>query len=367
MVLLAAAAPSVPGWPHFRGDPTQQGVAPTELPAALAELWAFQAGDEIRSSPVVAGGLVVFGAGDGALYALNAAVGGLAWRVAVGAPIEAPATVIGDLVVVGDLDGVVHAVALATGAPRWTRRTGDKIMGAPNHAGGTVVVGSYDGSLYGLERATGETRWVYPTSNFLHSSPAVSGRSPVVEGGADVAMVGGCDGNLHIVSLASGEGVRQIEIGAQIGSSIVVDDAGETAWLGHYGNQFIAVDTRSSVTLWRYQDRAFPYFSSAALRGDLLVFGGRDKRLHAVHAATGALRWTYRTRGQVDGSPVLAGDKVVVASEDGRLHLLEAATGRLLWTYDLGAEVQGSVAVAEGRVYLGASDGRLRAFGAAPR
>lgn len=354
LAVFAAAPPPADAWPHFRGGPTQRGVAGGELPASMEQLWSFKAGDEIRSSPVVSGGRVIFGAGDGHLYAVKASDGALVWKRAVGAPIEAPATVIGDLVVVGDLDGVVHAVVAATGAPKWQLRTADKIMGAPNHSGSTVVVGSYDGSLYGLDRATGARRWAYPTTNFLHSSPAVAG---------DKALVGGCDGKLHVVSMTDGKAVRQIEIGAQIGSSIVVDAEGDTAFLGHYGNQFLCVDTQTSSPRWRYQDRKFPFFSSAAVRGDLLVVGGRDKRVHALYAESGRVRWTYRTRGKVDGSPIIAGDKVIVASEDGRLHLLSADTGALLWTYDLGAGVQGSPAVAGGRVFVGASDGVLRAFG----
>lgn len=356
---VATATPADP-WPHFRGGPAQAGRATGALPSELVEQWTFQAPGEIRSSPVIgAAGRVYFGSSDGRLRAITLSDGAPVWDRDLGQPIEASPSLIGDLVIVGDLDGTLHALARADGAPRWSYRTGDKIMGAANHAAaaGLVVVGSYDGKVYGVDVTTGALRWTYTTDNFVHTSPAVAG---------DRAVVGGCDGKVHLVSVADGTSLGTIGIGAQTGCSVAMDGQGR-AYLGHYGNQFLCLDTVAKSTVWTYEDRAFPYFSSAAIGGRLVVFGGRDKRLHAADLKTGAPVWTYRARGKVDGSPIIAGDKVVLASEDGRLHLIALADGAGLWSWDMGAEVLSTPAVAGGRVVVTVSDGRVVAFGGAAR
>ncbi len=358
-LLVTTAAPADP-WPHFRGGPAQTGRATGALPGELGELWTFQAPEEVRSSPVVgAAGRVYFGSNDGHLRAVTLAGGKPVWDADLGEPIEASPSLIGDLVIVGDLDGTLHARARADGSPRWRFKTGDKIMGAANHAAsvGLVVVGSYDGKVYAVDARSGALRWTYTTDNFVHTSPAVAG---------DRAVVGGCDGKVHLIAVADGSSLGTIGIGAQTGSSVAMDGRGR-AYLGHYGNQFLCLDTAAQSKVWTYEDRAFPYFSSAAVGDGLIVFGGRDKRLHAADVATGAARWTYRAKGKVDGSPIIVGDKVVLASEDGRLHVLALKDGAGLWSWDLGADVLSTPAVARGRVIVTVSDGRVVAFGGTSR
>ena len=68
-------------------------------------------------------------------------------------------------------------------------------------------------------------------------------------------------------------------------SAAVVDGK---AYLGHYENEFFCVDLKEGKRVWTYKDRSFPYFSSPAVAGDRVVFGGRDKRLHCVRRDTGA-------------------------------------------------------------------------------
>ena len=55
--------------------------------AQARRLWIFTAEDEIRSSPVVAGGRVFVGSYDSNLYALNAKTGDFIWKRATEAGI----------------------------------------------------------------------------------------------------------------------------------------------------------------------------------------------------------------------------------------------------------------------------------------
>jgi eukaryotic-like serine/threonine-protein kinase len=120
---------------------------------------------------------------------------------------------------------------------------------------------------------------------------------------------------------------------------------------------------RQGKTVWRFHGRDFPYFSSPAVAGDRVVFGGRDKLVHCVKRADGAELWSFPTRGKVDSSPVVCGDKVVVGSDDGRLYLLSLENGRELWSYEIGQAIESSPAVARGLVVVGCDDGNVYCFG----
>ena len=60
------------------------------------------------------------------------------------------------------------------------------------------------------------------------------------------------------------------------------------------GAQVLGVDLSAGEVLWRYEHpkRKFPYLSSAASDGKLVVVGGRDKMVHSLDTATGEVQWT---------------------------------------------------------------------------
>ena len=103
---------------------------------------------------------------------------------------------------------------------------------------------------------------------------------------------------------------------------------GGIGYVGNYGNIVLAFDPKGGEVKWKYRDRNFPYFASAALTEDRVVIGGRDKRLHCLNRATGEAVWHFQTRGHVDSSPVICGDAIVVGSEDGRIYCVALADGK---------------------------------------
>ena len=194
--------------------------------------------------------------------------------------------------------------------------------------------------------------WNYDTPNYINGSPAIGGGK---------ATFGGCDGNIHVVSLGNGKLIREIPTGAYIAASGAL--SGQTLYIGNYGNQFFKANVSSGNIAWKYKERAFPFFSSPAIIGDRIFVGSRDKRLHCLSASKGTALWTFNARGKVDSSPVVCDGKVVFGAENGRIFLLELGSGKPLWTYDTGKPVTGSPAVSNGTVVIGSEDGHVYAFG----
>ena len=343
-------------WPIFRGDAALTGIAKDELPSALDLIWTFKTGAAVKSSPVIAEGKVFIGSDDMHIYALKADTGEKAWAFKTEGMVEAPPLYANGKVFCGSNDGFLYALNAEDGKLLWNYETADKILGSPNPitVGETncVLVGSYDNKLHCVDVGTGKAVWTYETGNYINGSPAVS------EG---VTVFGGCDALLHVLSVTNGTKLKEIDAGAYIAASVVLSS--NTAYFGHYENEFLAIDIAKGTNQWRYKDRAFGYFSSAAVLPDRVIFGGRDKRLHCVNRLTGEALWTFGTGGKVDSSPVVAGDKVIVGSDDGRLYLVELATGKELWSYEAGEAIISSPAVAGGKVVVGCEDGNVYAFG----
>ena len=63
-----------------------------------------------------------------------------------------------------------------------------------------------------------------------------------------------------------------MESEAYIASSAAVMDG--LGYVGNFGNMVIAFDPKSGEIKWKYRDRMFPYYSSAALTRDRVIIGG---------------------------------------------------------------------------------------------
>ena len=346
------------GWPMFRGDVHLTGVAAASLPDELDLLWTFQAGTGIESTAAIADGTVFVGSMDGDLHAIDLATGTSRWTYKAADSIKSSPSVARGSVFFGDERGVFHAVDARTGEKRWVFQTDSGIVSSANVSDGKVLFGSYDNHLYSLSAADGALRWRVETEGFVHATPAVA----ELPGGA-VAVSSGCDGFLRLVRVDDGREVRSVAMGGYVAASPAVRDG--VAYLGTFQNTILAIDLAKGEIVWTYEadDRHFPYYASAAIRGDLLVVPGRDKRVHALRPETGERVWTFAARGRIDASPVIAGDRVFIGVTSGEVYALDLRTGRPVWQFETGSSIVASPSVAGGRLVIGTTDGLLYCFG----
>lgn len=354
----ASGAATVDSWPMFRGNPGLTGISPATLPKTLSLLWTYKTGGAVKSSAALAGGKAFVGSDDKSLHCVDLKSGQKVWTFPTEGEIESSPLLLEGKVFFGSVDGLLYALDAKTGKEVWKVKTEDKILGAPNWfspglgKSPWILAGSYDFRLYCVDSATGKTNWTYETGNYINGAPAVANGQTVF---------GGCDALLHVIGIADGQKVKEVEAGAYIAGSGALD-AGRF-YVGHYENEFICADLGESKIAWKFKDRAFPYFSSPALTKDRVIFGGRDKKLHCVKRESGEPVWAFAARGKVDSSPVVAGDKVVVGSEDGFLYMVSLADGKEMWSYEIGGGLIASPAVVNGMVVIGSEDGSVYAFG----
>lgn len=156
------------------------------------------------------------------------------------------------------------------------------------------------------------------------------------------------------------------EVGKQNPSSPVVAD-GVVYFCA--GRRLYAVNAETGSLKWVYparQSLAAAIRSTPLVGDDLVYFGGGDGRLYAVKKETGTLAWTFVTKSIIASSPMLADGVIYVGSGDDHLYALDARNGGPKWpggfrTWD---DVAGSPAIADGLVYFLSSDMTLYAANA---
>lgn len=361
-------------WPLARGDRSQTGLSHAKLGDKLTLKWRFKTEGAIKATPIIADGRAFIGSADGSFYAIDLATGNKVWSFSTidgplpkdagknekkfNDPIEASACYVDGRVYFGAQDGNFYCLDAKTGKMEWAFETQDKITAAPNFVKSTdgksthILVGSNDSRMYCLDAFTGKKIWQYETGNIINGAPAV---------GNGVVIFGGCDGLVHVISVADGKKVSEVEITDYIAATAAVD--GDRVFFGHHGNKFIYVDLKEKRIVWQFGQRDFPFMGSPALTKDHVLFGGQDRRVHFISKADGKAKWEFKSRGQFNSSPVIVGERAVIGCDDGRVYMLNLADGSEVWNYEIGQPVAGSPAVIDGLMLIGSDDGSLYAFG----
>jgi len=341
-------------WSQFRGNPQLTGVSQSAVPQNLRQLWTFDAGDSIESSPAIVGGTVFVASQKGELVALNLQNGAVYWKFTTNSPIgESSPAYSSGVVYVGHLDGWLNAINASDGRKLWAYKTGSEIKSSPVVVGDRVLIGSYDQHLYCLSTRTGSVLWKFKTNGPVHATPSVSN---------GLAFIAGCDEVFRAIRISDGRQVFSVASGAYTGASPAL--LGGAAYYGTFNNDVVKVSLAERKILWRYEHptRHFPFYSSAAVSNNYVVLGGRDKLVHGLTTAGKAV-WTFTTGARVESSPAIAGGRVFVGSNDGKFYVLDLTTGAKLWEFNAGAPLSSSPAIANNRVVIGAQDGRLYCFG----
>ncbi len=338
------------------------GRSATKLVFPLTLAWSAEVGNKAKKEGVVATpitheGKVYVGAQNGKFACLELETGKTLWRVEKKGFFEGSAAVADGLVIAGCGDSFIYAWKITDGSEAWKFETDGEIHAGVNlwkDANGKIcaLIGSYDNRLYCLEAATGKKIWDFETTNYINGAAAI------YEG--QVAF-GGCDGMLYMLDIKTGKEIKKIEVNSYIGNNIAAD-AG-AAYVAHYGNKVAAFSLGDSKQIWEFGERDFPYYAAPAVSGNWVIAGSRDKRVYGIDRAKGIEKWVFRTRGDVDSSPVICADAhVIFGSNDGLFYAANLADGTESWRYEIGAPVKAAPAVAGDWILIGSDDGSVYTF-----
>jgi outer membrane protein assembly factor BamB len=246
--------------------------------------------------------------------------------------------------------GLGHTGVYPGTAPRhspklkWQFATAGQVISSPAVAQGLVYIGSTDHRLYAIDRETGKEKWKFPTESSISSSPAVS---------AGVVYFASYDGNVYALDAETGKLKWKFETG------------GERRY-AHKNLHGLHPAGEMSPDPWDF------YLSSPAVFNGAVYFGSGDNYIYSLDAATGSLKWKFRTGDVVHASPAIADETVYIGSWDSMLYALEAASGKMKWHFQAGLDpqtgnqqgFQSSPSVSAGVVYVGCRDSNVYAIDA---
>jgi outer membrane protein assembly factor BamB/predicted phosphohydrolase len=289
------------------------------------ELWSFETGGEILGTPAWSDKALVFGSGDGRVYALNE-TGQQVWAFEAGLPVYGWPLIDGDTVFIGDNGGRMHALDLRTGARRWTFERADYAIESQACLWGDLLVfGAWDGYLYALHRGDGRRAWRVwgPKSSegraARYYAPADCG--PVALGGAgDRSMTGTlfvCDRG-YVLGTYDRQGAqgRRLETGV---SAITAGESGQHLYCRTNDDRLCKFST-SGQKLWEKPVPAGRFPIPPTCHGDRMYVCSNRGLLSVLDAADGAIRWQYQvTPGFYVMAPVAVDDEgtCYVAGMDG--------------------------------------------------
>ena len=278
--------------------------------------------DVYLSSPLVVEGKVIFGSGDGHVYAVDAASGKLAWKFATGDVVHASPAYADGLVVIGSWDGRLYALDARTGAQRWAFQAGvDSVLhnqqgfqSSAAIADGVVYVGCRDGHLYAIDLRTGAPRWNVDTEgSWVNSSPAVA-QGRVHFATSDTARY-------QVVDAATGKPAQAVgSTQAYVFGSPTI--AGDTVLLGVLNGTLQARDRLDGRVLWEFRTEA-----AKANRGWVLSADGRFNAgllfpsSWGDESAEGARR--QESVGSFFATPLVADGTVFIGSADSNVYAIE--------------------------------------------
>lgn len=357
LVVSRVAGADDDSWPMFRGNSLSTGVARTELPQELVELWKFEVPNgSFESTAAIVDGVVYLGDFNGNLLALDLQTGEKKWETPLGIGFASSPSVHDGFVYIGDLDGKFYCLD-RDGNKKWEYAAELEIDSCANFYQDKVLFGSQDSNLYCLNRKSGELVWKFAINDQIRCSPTI------VE---NRAFVAGCDGQLHVVDIDQGKELGSVEI-AQTGVTPAV--VGDRVFCGTQQGIFFAVDWKQLKSAWQFDSTA-PIQSSPAIgttktNRTIAIFGNQARKVFGLDTENGDSVWEFTAHSQVDGSPVVVGDRVLVPGSDGRLYQLSVNDGSKLWEKQFAGGFAASPAVAQQRVVIATRRGVVYCLGAA--
>ena len=346
--------------------------------------WKFESGSRINSSPAVADGTVYFASYDGFFYALDAAGGKLKWKFQTAGERRftakhihgaQPATesmpdpfdfylsspvVAGGVVYFGSGDGNVYALDPNSGRVKWKFGTGDVVHASPALAEGTIFIGSWDHFLYALDAATGKEKWRFKTGedHDIHNQEGLQASAVVADG---VVYVGCRDSNFYALDAQTGQQkwVFNNKGSWVIGSAAVKD--GRVYFATSDTGLLYALDAPSGGKAFSFENKHWPMFSSPAIVGSMLYIGTHEGKLIAFDTANQKQLWVFQTEGSMANG-------ATYTKADGTPKYEAAFAGDFYEDIVIGVQKMMSVgailsspAVVDDVVYFGSMDGNLYA------
>ena len=256
-----------------------------------------------------------------------------------------------DLIIFGSDEGGVFGY-YKDGTRRWNFNPNlRQVYSAPAWDGENLVFfGAANQGVYALRADTGQQAWVYRTQDRVKGDPTFW---------RGLVIVGSYDKHLYGLDAATGHPrwifprhrprppaprgqtpmdepePHLVETGEFSYSKPLV--SGGVAYVGNLDGHLYAVDAATGIMRWRFrtgrgtEQGGIGITSSPAVSGGAIFFGSGDGQVYALAEDGVQVRWVFRTGDAVLASPRVSDGVVYVGSVDRHLYALDEKTGAMKW------------------------------------
>jgi outer membrane protein assembly factor BamB len=381
-------------WPTYRygnGRTAASPVTPTGSPPSQA--WEYRPPSGAFINGAVAAGALVFAAGrDGAVHALDAKSGKVAWKAFTAGEILIPPTIAVGRAYFGSADGTIYCADAATGKAVWRFRTPpiDRRIGLLGSVGSNWPVTSgilvEDGAayaasgmidftgthLYRLDAATGAIAWENHWSRY-QGDTGMSAKGILASANGLIYMptgLGGYGGALRTFSMKDGTRGKKAFRGSGAADVMVI---GSAAFVGGYRLMSRGAQPEGTTRIalaGKMERMGLPLMPPA--RPDMTIAIAQTQRVPVRKYSLVALPpegsskdiiWNVPLPdGMTCSDAILAGDLLLtILSAPFRLQAFSVKDGSTAWKLDLPANIvpNGMIVDRRGQLLLTLRDGRL--------
>ena len=270
------------------------------------------------------------------------------WTATLPAPAAAPPVATGDRLFAALFDGRVAAVSLVDGWELW--QVERAVVGRPAAGGGLFHAATAEG-LLALDAETGAVRW--------ESALEAPVSAPLLwNAGWLIAALENHE--LLALNAETGGTVWRQAVEGGVGARPTI--AGDRLYVPLDSGRVTVLDLLTGAVVWERRLGGAP--QEILVAGDLFV-GATDNHLYRLSRRDGALRWRWRTGGDVFGLPVVDEDNVYFSSLDNTLWALDRSNGGQRWRELLSARPSAGPRLAEDLVMQGGLSRELDLHGPA--
>lgn len=176
-------------------------------------IWQTKTDEQIRSSPAVDQGIIVFGCDDGFIYAVDQLSGNILWKYQTKASVQATPAIKDSVVYIGSSDNTFYAIHLKTGKLIWRFKSDGQILNGAALNDRLIIFGSNDSFLYCLDRFSGTKIWSFEAKSIVSTSPLIAGNK---------VFFGCSDYHYYAVDLTTGEAIWKYKTRGRVKTTPVV-------------------------------------------------------------------------------------------------------------------------------------------------
>ena len=352
LCILLLSPIAAENWNTFHGDVEHTGFR-SEDSDFVTNLWTFDVGDKIASSPAIYKDYIYIVSNEGILKAVDMETGEEEWDLDIEAHTNSSPIIHSNRLYIGCEDGL-KAININTHKIIWEYDAGN-VDSTPFYYEDVIYFGSDDGHLYGLNE-DGKVKFNKKLDGELKSSPAIVNDTIYIGStnaklysidldksknwdfttGDEIlsspsyvnetVIFGSNDGNLYCLNASNGDVLWKVDLNNKVISSPTVDEYDNNVYVGSDEGNLTCLDIRDGFVKWSFQ-AGDKIKSTPALKDNLIAFGSDNGYFYVLNKFTGSPEFTYNPgtilfNSPIASSAVINGNSLFFGDDSGTLYSL---------------------------------------------